>query len=296
MHIPSDELQKFQDGAMNTDEMIHFLEHMEQCDFCLEQMIQDEETSSEHAPAYLQDEILKKAASPEIQTSRKIHETAYWMKLLCTGLRTAVGMGVALIMLFSVSQTDFTALHPSPETKVKISSSLDIGSGLNQLSREICQEKPTHEAIKEKLTQIQNRPHYSFGMQLLIYALVSGSFSVFFGGDWKDMAASAIIGVLLKFIEAFVKKGSVNSLITALICSTVGGFLANLAVYSGIGDHADLISIGNIMLLIPGIAFTNSLRDMFSGDTITGLIRFMESILLALVIALGFTFAGFILG
>ena len=100
MHIPSDELQKFRDGAMNTDEMIHFLEHMEQCDFCLEQMIQDEETSSEHAPAYLQDEILKKAASPEIQTSRKIHETAYWMKLLCTGLRTAVGMGVALIMLF----------------------------------------------------------------------------------------------------------------------------------------------------------------------------------------------------
>ena len=173
---------------------------------------------------------------------------------------------------------------------------LDRVDQLNQLSREICQEKPTHEAIKEKLTQIQNRPHYSFGMQLLIYALVSGSFSVFFGGDWKDMAASAIIGVLLKFIEAFVKKGSVNSLIIALICSTVGGFLANLAVYSGIGDHADLISIGNIMLLIPGIAFTNSLRDMFSGDTITGLIRFMESILLALVIALGFTFAGFILG
>ena len=147
---------------------------------------------------------------------------------------------------------------------------LDRVDQLNQLSREICQEKPTHEEIKEKLTQIQNRPHYSFGMQLLIYALVSGSFSVFFGGDWKDMAASAIIGVLLKFIEAFV--------------------------YSGIGDHADLISIGNIMLLIPGIAFTNSLRDMFSGDTITGLIRFMESILLALVIALGFTFAGFILG
>lgn len=137
---------------------------------------------------------------------------------------------------------------------------LDRVDQLNQLSREICQEKPTHEEIKEKLIQIQNRPHYSFGMQLLIYALVSGSFSVFFGGDWKDMAASAIIGVLLKFIEAFVKKGSVNSLITALICSTVGGFLANLAVYSGIGDHADLISIGNIMLLIPGAALYRAMN------------------------------------
>ena len=170
---------------------------------------------------------------------------------------------------------------------------LDRVDQLNQLSREICQEKPSYEEIKEKL--IQHRPHYSFGVQLVIYALVSGSFSVFFGGDWKDMAASALIGVLLKFIEAFVKKSSVNSLITALICSTVGGFLANMTVRIGLGDHADLISIGNIMLLIPGIAFTNSLRDMFSGDTITGLIRFMESILLALVIALGFTFAGFIL-
>ena len=58
MHIPQDELQKFQDGTMNTDEMIHFLEHIDQCDFCLEQLLQDEETSSEHAPAYLQDKIL----------------------------------------------------------------------------------------------------------------------------------------------------------------------------------------------------------------------------------------------
>ena len=97
MHIPQDELQKFQDGTMNTDEMIHFLEHMEQCDFCLDELLQNEDA----APSYLQDEILKKAASPEVQASRKIHETAYWMKLLCAGLRTAVGMGVALIMLFS---------------------------------------------------------------------------------------------------------------------------------------------------------------------------------------------------
>ena len=68
MHIPQDKLQKFQDGAMNTDEMIHFLEHIDQCDFCLEQLLQDEETSSEHAPAYLQDKILKEAS---------LHKLAY---------------------------------------------------------------------------------------------------------------------------------------------------------------------------------------------------------------------------
>ena len=116
---------------------------------------------------------------------------------------------------------------------------------------------------------------------------------MFFGGDSKDMLVSAAIGILLKFLEFFVKKSAANGLITALLCSMVGGFLSNLAVLAGLGSHADLISIGNVMLFIPGLAFTNSLRDMLSGDTITGLIRFMESILLAVVIALGFTLANF---
>ena len=54
MHIPQDELQKFQSGTMDTEEMIHFLEHMEQCDFCLDQLLQEEETASAPAPSYLQ--------------------------------------------------------------------------------------------------------------------------------------------------------------------------------------------------------------------------------------------------
>ena len=85
MHIPQDELQKFQNGTMDTEEMIHFLEHMEHCDFCLDQLLQDEETDSAPAPSYLQEEIMKKASSPEVTASSKIHETAYWFRLLCAG-------------------------------------------------------------------------------------------------------------------------------------------------------------------------------------------------------------------
>ena len=108
------------------------------------------------------------------------------------------------------------------------------------------------------------------------------------------MAASAVIGILLKFLESFISRSALNALLSALLCSIAGGFLSSLSVLAGLGHHADLISIGNIMLLIPGIAFTNSLRDMFSGDIITGLIRFIESILLAIIIALGFSFANFL--
>ena len=171
---------------------------------------------------------------------------------------------------------------------------LDRLDQLNQLSRNICERKMECTEIQKELERIQGRPQYPFGLQLLLYAWISGAFSIFFGGNWKDMLASAVIGGVLKVLERLIKNVSINALISALFCSCVGGFLANLAVYFGMGDHADLISIGNIMLLIPGVALTNSIRDMFCGDTITGCIRFMESVLLALAIALGFTFANFV--
>ena len=125
-------------------------------------------------------------------------------------------------------------------------------------------------------------------MQLVTYALVSSSFSLFFGGSALDAAASGVIGIMLKFLDQAIRRTEANAFLSALLCSCLGGLLAGLAVRFGLGDSVDMISIGNIMLLIPGIALTNSLRDMFSGNTISGLMRFIEATLLALTIACGF--------
>ena len=51
---------------------------------------------------------------------------------------------------------------------------------------------------------------------------------------------------------------------------------------------ADKITIGNIMLLIPGISFTTSLRDIINGDTISGLVGISEAVIKAIAIAIGF--------
>ena len=50
----------------------------------------------------------------------------------------------------------------------------------------------------------------------------------------------------------------------------------------------DKIIIGNIMLLIPGIALTTSVRDMISGDTVSGMLGLCEALIRALAIAAGF--------
>ena len=110
-----------------------------------------------------------------------------------------------------------------------------------------------------------------------------------------DFCASVLIGVLLKYVELFFKRLNIYNFFVVLLCSAVGGLLAFLLVKAGLGHHADKISIGNIMLLIPGVAMTNAIRDMFQGDTISGLLRFSEALLIAVCVAFGFAAAAGIL-
>jgi uncharacterized membrane protein YjjP (DUF1212 family) len=69
-----------------------------------------------------------------------------------------------------------------------------------------------------------------------------------------------------------------------------------LAVYAGIGQNADKVMIGSIMLLVPGINLMNSLRDMMCGDIITGILRLAEALMVAVAIAAGFGIAIMMLG
>lgn len=163
---------------------------------------------------------------------------------------------------------------------------------LNQLSRDICMNHLDTDEISSRLTEIKKRKPQTRWKQSLIYAFIGGSFSLFFGGSFGDAIVSACIAMMINISNRTVSRYVKNSFLVAFGCAFVGGLLANLAVLAGIGHSVDKISIGNIMLLIPGIPITNALRDMFSGDTIAGLLRFAEACVLAMVIALAFVLAG----
>ena len=60
-----------------------------------------------------------------------------------------------------------------------------------------------------------------------------------------------------------------------------------LLVRAGLGNNVDLVTIGVLMLLVPGVALTNAMREIVAGDTYSGLSRTAEAILIAMGIALG---------
>lgn len=141
MHITEKEKENFQNGSMTTDETIMFLEHLSNCDFCLDELIlEEEQRPTVSAPAYLQEQILRKAASPEIQAQKAVKHTSYRMQMFYCGLRTATGVIVALFLLFTIGSVDFASLNPPQSIRTEareVPTSRHRGNIISDFSRKI---------------------------------------------------------------------------------------------------------------------------------------------------------------
>ena len=49
----------------------------------------------------------------------------------------------------------------------------------------------------------------------------------------------------------------------------------------------DIVIVAGIMPLVPGVAITNSIRDIINGDNLSGMTRGLEAALTSIAIAMG---------
>jgi len=161
---------------------------------------------------------------------------------------------------------------------------------LSDLSRRCVRYPITVEELEAALRKIVDaRPHRR--KLYLGSILASGAFCLFFGGTVWESALSALFGIFICFLQKKLAPRCPNQVfflfLTSLICGLgICGLSALLPRF----DTAVVI-IGDIMLLVPGIAITEAVRDMLIGDTISGSTRLLESLLRAGALASGFMLA-----
>ena len=159
---------------------------------------------------------------------------------------------------------------------------------LNDLSREICAKKLSSEEIEEKLKQAVNCKQFSPFLEFLSSAVIAGAFTLFFGGNLIETVVSFIVAAIVWLCIFFAEKIVSNRIFSKFYASAIATLLAFLTLKIGWISSIDKIIIGNIMTLIPGIGLTNAIRDLFSGDSIAGLLRLIDAVLTALAIAAGY--------
>lgn len=209
--------------------------------------------------------------------------------------RLCAAYGFQKINVFSItSSIVLTVECPDGIIKTQTRRIVNRGTNLhcvaqvNALSRQLCANPVSVAEFKEKLDDIRKEKTYPRLIVALSYALISCVFAVFFGGSWMDGLAAAISGLVVFTAQQIIGRLRMNNLLENLLVSAFTALAVVLLVRLGIGNSPAKITIGNIMLLIPGIAFTTSLRDIINGDTISGLVGISEATIKAIAIAIGF--------
>ncbi len=165
---------------------------------------------------------------------------------------------------------------------------LDTVEKYNSLSRRICAEKPDPILIQAMLDETHDSCiRYRLPMTLLAHALGAAGFTVFFGGTLLDTLWSAVCGVLIGLVNHLFAKRRVNTFFTTIASAFIMALTAYSAAGLGLARNPDTIIIGAIMLLVPGLLFTNAMRDFIFGDTNSGTNRIVQVLLIATAIGLG---------
>lgn len=166
---------------------------------------------------------------------------------------------------------------------------LDRVAAVNQLSREIEEGKYTSAQAIDELHKIQNMPEKPIAAQVLASGIGSACFGYLFGGSLWDSFAAFFVGSLLWILLCILSRRKKRT--TKIMLNLGGGmFLTIMAIILyriGIGDNLNHIVIGSIIPLVPGVAFTNAIRDIANEDYISGIVRMVDALLIAFCIALG---------
>lgn len=159
---------------------------------------------------------------------------------------------------------------------------------VNELSRQLAEQRVTAEQARNILEGIAHE-RTEFNLPVLIAAsgLAGASYVLLQEANWKEILPAFLAAMLIRYIAHVVSRFRM----VRFLFEFLGAASAALI---GIGAHVllpeinqDVVVVGALMPLVPGMAITNAIRDIIAGDLLAGVSRAMEALLTSSAIAMG---------
>lgn len=160
-------------------------------------------------------------------------------------------------------------------------------AAVNQLSREIVEGRHTIQDAYRILEEIRTMPGKKRWMQTLASGVGSAAFCIFFGGTFGDSLAAFAAGICLYLYVLWLSVPHLSKIVGNIGGGALVTVVCCLLYLMGVGENLNFMMIGTIMPLVPGVAFTNSIRDVADGDYISGSVRMLDALLVFFCIAIG---------
>lgn len=165
---------------------------------------------------------------------------------------------------------------------------LDAVEKFSGLSRAYCNRRPEPRTGVQWLELVRSQlTKYPTGVEYLGDFLGGCGFGMLFGGNLVDGICAGICGILVGLVNKLLEKRHANPFFRTIATSFMMALLAYGFGVAGIASNADAVTIGALMILVPGLLFTNGMRDIIYGDINSGINRIVQVFLTAIAIALG---------
>lgn len=210
-----------------------------------------------------------------------------------TAERIGLAYGMDAVHVFAVASSIVVSVEVGDESlsqtrRVKsVTTNLERLKEFNSLSREICEKKLSVEEVIQRIREIKNKKTYNKAIMLLAYGIIGGAFSVFFGGGIKECICGFLIGAVLWCVISFADKINAVPFFKNFAGAAATVFMTYVLSFAFKGIDEEIVNIGVLMNLVPGVLLTNCIRDFVSTDYMAGTAKIFETLLIAAAIALG---------
>lgn len=211
-----------------------------------------------------------------------------------TMLRIARNAGVSDPQVFATPTGVFLTLDSGQLSQIEQvrerNINLELVDRVNNLSRQFANKEINLQELDEELHDVAtNTAAFPLWLQLIGAASLSSTLMILFfdSYDWLDFPAAAIVGCLGFLVYYFIQKYTRIRFLSELIAAMFMALLTYLIRLLVPECSIDKVLVGALMTLVPGLALTNALRDLFAGDLMSGIGRFVEAVMTALALGGG---------
>ena len=202
--------------------------------------------------------------------------------------------GVAEYDVYVLSNGIFASANEQKEDACSIVRHVPLGdvhlgriAAVNQLSREISAGECDVAEAWKRLDSCKAIPVERPVVQNICCGVGCACFCTIFGGGALDAFFFFLLGFFLQFLRLRQQEHGTSKFLTNIAGSAFLTASSLALLKMGLPVLQDKIVIGSIVPLLPGIALTTSIRDLFGGDYLSGAIHLLDALLTAMCIALG---------
>jgi uncharacterized membrane protein YjjP (DUF1212 family) len=158
---------------------------------------------------------------------------------------------------------------------------------VDELARDLSAGSKDYYSASVELDRIERLPERPVALYSGAAAAGAGFFALLFGGAWNDALVAAAAGALVARIPTAMAGRKLPDFFSNLVAGAAATLFCLAAGGMGLASNADTTTIGVLMLLVPGIAVTNAIRDTIAGDLVAGVARGADALMSATAISAG---------